>query len=356
MADGKTTTTFELNCPVPRVADDRIVLAHGGGGRLTHQLIEKIFLPAFSNAMLEQRHDGAVLPLDGSRLAFTTDSFVVRPLIFPGGTIGDLAIYGTVNDLAMCGARPLYLSAGFILEEGLEMDTLRTVVSSMQEAAATAGVKLVTGDTKVVDKGKGDGIFVNTSGIGVIESNVKTTIAPASVQVGDAVIVSGDLGRHGIAILSVREGLEFESPILSDTATIWPAVEALLNAGIEIHCLRDLTRGGLATTLNEIAADRNVCIKLDEASIPVDEIVQGACEILGLDPLYVANEGRFAIFVPPTQADATLEAMKKVPVSQGSVRVGKVEETPGRTVVLQSRIGGNRVVDMLSGEQLPRIC
>jgi hydrogenase expression/formation protein HypE len=356
MADGKTTTTFELNCPVPRVADDRIVLAHGGGGRLTHQLIEKIFLPAFSNAMLEQRHDGAVLPLNGSRLAFTTDSFVVRPLIFPGGTIGDLAIYGTVNDLAMCGARPLYLSAGFILEEGLEMDTLRTVVNSMQEAAATAGVKLVTGDTKVVDKGKGDGIFVNTSGIGVIESNVKTTIGPASVQVGDAVIVSGDLGRHGIAILSVREGLEFESPILSDTATIWPAVEALLNAGIEIHCLRDLTRGGLATTLNEIAADRNVCIKLEEASIPVDEIVQGACEILGLDPLYVANEGRFAVFVPPTQADATLEVMKKVPVSQGSVRVGKVEETAGRTVVLQSRIGGNRVVDMLSGEQLPRIC
>jgi hydrogenase expression/formation protein HypE len=356
MADGKTTTTFELNCPVPRVADDRIVLAHGGGGRLTHQLIEKIFLPAFSNAMLEQRHDGAVLPLNGSRLAFTTDSFVVRPLIFPGGTIGDLAIYGTVNDLAMCGARPLYLSVGFILEEGLEMDTLRTVVTSMQEAAATAGVKLVTGDTKVVDKGKGDGIFVNTSGIGVIESNVKTTIAPASVQVGDAVIVSGDLGRHGIAILSVREGLEFESPILSDTATVWPAVEALLNAGIEIHCLRDLTRGGLATTLNEIAADRNVCIKLEEASIPVDEIVEGACEILGLDPLYVANEGRFAVFVPPTQADATLEVMKKVPVSQGSVRVGKVEETPGRTVVLQSRIGGNRVVDMLSGEQLPRIC
>jgi hydrogenase expression/formation protein HypE len=356
MADGKTTTTFELNCPVPRVADDRIVLAHGGGGRLTHQLIEKIFLPAFSNAMLEQRHDGAVLPLNGSRLAFTTDSFVVRPLIFPGGTIGDLAIYGTVNDLAMCGARPLYLSVGFILEEGLEMDTLRTVVTSMQEAAATAGVKLVTGDTKVVDKGKGDGIFVNTSGIGVIESNVKTTIAPASVQVGDAVIVSGDLGRHGIAILSVREGLEFESPILSDTATVWPAVEALLNAGIEIHCLRDLTRGGLAPTLNEIAADRNVCIKLEEASIPVDEIVEGACEILGLDPLYVANEGRFAVFVPPTQADATREVMKKVPVSQGSVRVGKVEETPGRTVVLQSRIGGNRVVDMLSGVQLPRIC
>ena len=394
MADAKT---FQLNCPVPRVADDRIVLAHGGGGRLTHQLIEKIFIPAFGNSMLEQRHDGAVFPVAGARLAFTTDSFVVRPLIFPGGNIGDLAVNGTVNDLAMCGARPLYLSAGFILEEGLEMETLRTVVTSMQRAAAAANVKLVTGDTKVVDKGKGDGIFINTSGIGVIESpglakaarpgasqvkeegeerkerekehgmphispilrDVGTTepeIGPASVQPGDVVLVSGDLGRHGIAILSVREGLEFESPILSDCANLWPAVEALLKAGIEIHCLRDLTRGGLATTLNEIASDRNVCIKLEEAQIPVDEVVQGACEILGLDPLYVANEGRFAAFVPAVQADAALEVMKKVEVSQGAVRVGRVEETPGRTVVLQSRIGGNRVVDMLSGEQLPRIC
>jgi hydrogenase expression/formation protein HypE len=356
MADVKTKSSFNLSCPVPRVADDRIVLAHGGGGRLTHQLIEKIFIPAFSNSMLEQRHDGAVLPMNGSRLAFTTDSFVVRPLIFPGGNIGDLAVNGTVNDLAMCGARPLYLSAGFILEEGLEMETLRTVVTSMQEAAAKANVKLVTGDTKVVDKGKGDGIFVNTSGIGVIEANVKTTIGPASVQSGDVVIVSGDLGRHGIAILSMRGGLEFESPILSDCANLWPAVEALLNAGIEVHCLRDLTRGGLATTLNEIASDRNVCIKLEESLIPVDEIVQGACEILGLDPLYVANEGRFAVIVPASQADAALEIMKKVPVSEGSVRVGTVQPSPGRMVVLQSRIGGNRVVDMLSGEQLPRIC
>ena len=355
MADAKTPA-FNLSCPVPRVADDRIVLAHGGGGRLTHQLIEKIFIPAFGNPMLEQRHDGAVLPLNGSRLAFTTDSFVVRPLIFPGGNIGDLAVNGTVNDLAMCGARPLYLSAGFILEEGLEMETLRTVVNSMQQAAAKANVKLVTGDTKVVDKGKGDGIFINTSGIGVIESNVATEIGPAAVQSGDVVIVSGDLGRHGIAILSVREGLEFESPILSDCADVWPSVEALLNAGIEVHCLRDLTRGGLATTLNEIASDRNVCVKLEEALIPVNEVVQGACEILGLDPLYVANEGRFAVFVPASQADAAIEVMKKVEVSQGAVRVGRVEERPGRTVVLQSRIGGNRVVDMLSGEQLPRIC
>jgi len=381
MADVKT---FNLSCPVPRVADDRIVLAHGGGGRLTHQLIEKIFMPAFANDALEQRHDGAVVPVNGARLAFTTDSFVVRPLIFPGGNIGDLAVYGTVNDLAMCGARPLYLSAGFILEEGLEMVTLRTVVTSMQKAAANAGVKLVTGDTKVVDKGKGDGIFINTSGIGVIENRTRLVndlerarlqprrqepaatgasapegrpaIGPASVQPGDAVIVSGDLGRHGIAILSVREGLEFESPILSDCANVWPAVEALLNAGVEIHCLRDLTRGGLATTLNEIANDRNVCIKLEEALILVNEIVQGACEVLGLDPLYVANEGRFAVFVPAAQAEAAISVLRKTEVSQGAVRIGRVEESPGRTVVLQSRIGGNRVVDMLSGEQLPRIC
>ena len=355
MADAKINP-FNLSCPVPRVADDRIVLAHGGGGRLTHQLIEKIFIPAFSNAALEQRHDGALISLNGSRLAFTTDSFVVRPLIFPGGNIGDLAVNGTVNDLAMCGARPLYLSAGFILEEGLPMETLRIAVTSMQKAAAAANVQLVTGDTKVVDKGKGDGIFVNTSGIGVIESNLNHPITPASVQPGDAVLISGDLGRHGIAILSVREGLEFESPILSDCATVWPAVEALLNAGIEIHCLRDLTRGGLATTLNEIAADRNVCIRLEEALIPVDEVVQGACEILGLDPLYVANEGRFAVFLPEAQANAALEVLKKVEVSRASVRVGRVEESPERTVILQSRIGGNRVVDMLSGEQLPRIC
>jgi hydrogenase expression/formation protein HypE len=355
MADVKLNP-FNLNCPVPRVADDRIVLAHGGGGRLTHQLIEKIFIPAFSNAALDQRHDGAVVPVNGARLAFTTDSFVVRPLIFPGGNIGDLAVNGTVNDLAMCGARPLYLSAGFILEEGLEIETLRAVVTSMQQAAANANVKLVTGDTKVVDKGKGDGIFVNTSGIGVIESKVHMPIGPASVRPGDAVIVSGDLGRHGIAILSVREGLEFESPILTDCANVWPAVEALLNAGIEIHCLRDLTRGGLATTLNEIASDRNVCVRLEEALIPVHEVVQGACEILGLDPLYVANEGRFAVFIPDTEVDPALEIMRKVPVSQGSVRVGRVEQAPGRTVILQSRIGGNRVVDMLSGEQLPRIC
>ncbi|HET9405864.1 MAG TPA: hydrogenase expression/formation protein HypE [Candidatus Sulfotelmatobacter sp.] len=355
---------------MPRVSDDRIVLAHGGGGRLTHQLIEKIFLPAFSNPQLAQRHDGAVFAINGARLAFTTDSFVVRPLIFPGGNIGDLAVNGTVNDLAMCGAKPRYLSAGFILEEGLALGTLRAVVDSMRQAAADAGVHLVTGDTKVVDKGKGDGIFINTSGIGVIEiaagapgladfarpGNLEAQIGPAAVQPGDAVIVSGDLGRHGIAILSVREGLEFESPILSDCANVWPAVEALLQARIDVHCLRDLTRGGLATTLNEIAGDRGVCITLDEKLIPVNDAVQGACEILGLDPLYVANEGRFAAFVPQSEVELALDILRKVPVASGAVCVGRVEESPKGTVVLRSRIGGNRVVDMLSGEQLPRIC
>src|SRR3954454_5059648 len=350
------TKSFTLDCPLPITQHDHVQLAHGGCGKLMHYRLECVILPAFRSEQLEARHDGAVLNIGWARLAFSTDSYVVSQMFFPGGNIGSLAVNGTVNDLAMCGARPLYLSAGFILEEGLDMDTLRTVVSSMQEAAAKAAVQLVAGDTKVVDKGKGDGIFLNTSGIGVIEANVKSVIGPASVELGDVVIVSGDLGRHGIAILSVREGLEFESPVLSDTDSVWPAVEALLNAKIEIHCLRDLTRGGLATILNEIAADRSVCIKVHEAAIPVNEVVQGACEIFGLDPLYVANEGRFAVFVPAAQADAALDVMKKVPVSEGAVRVGIVEESPGRTVVLQSRIGGNRVVDMLSGEQLPRIC
>jgi hydrogenase expression/formation protein HypE len=278
----------------------------------------------------------------------------VQPLIVPGGNIGDLAVNGTVNDLAMCGARPLYLSTGFILEEGLATETLRVVVESMRQAAACAGVSLVTGDTKVVDKGKGDGIFINTAGIGVIEHAL--TIGPQAVSPGDAVLVSGDLGAHGIAILSVREGLEFEAPIVSDTAPLWAPVAALLAAGIEVHCLRDLTRGGLASTLNEIATTRRVGIRIDEASIPVEEAVRGACEILGLDPLYVANEGRFAAFVPATQGAQALEILSRFPVCRNAALAGKVTaEAPG-VVVLESRIGGNRVVDMLSGEQLPRIC
>jgi hydrogenase expression/formation protein HypE len=343
-----------LSCPVLRPADDVVLLAHGGGGKLTNQLIEKVFLPAFACGPLEARHDGAVVSLAGHRLAFTTDSYVVQPLIFPGGTIGDLAVNGTVNDLAMCGARPLYLSAGFILEEGLPMETLRTVVESMRTAAERAGVQLVTGDTKVVDKGKGDGVFINTAGIGIVETELE--IGPASVRAGDAIVVSGDLGPHGIAILSVREGLEFEAAIESDTAPLWKPVEALLQAGIELHCLRDLTRGGLSSALNEIATAARVGMQISESAVPVREAVRGACEILGLDPLYVANEGRLVAFVAEHDANRALALLRGFSVCQDAARIGSVVEAHAGTVTLESRIGGHRVLDMLSGEQLPRIC
>ena len=336
-------------CPAPLPSEDRILMAHGGGGKLTQQLIEKLFLPLFSNPALEARHDGAVVTVKGVRLAVSTDSYVVQPLFFPGGNIGDLAVYGTVNDLAMCGARPLYLTAGFILEEGLAMSTLGRVVDSMRAAALRAGVQLVAGDTKVVDKGKGDGVFINTAGIGVVETQL--AIAPSSVRPGDAVLLNGDLGTHGVAILSVREGLEFESEIMSDTAPLWEPVAALLDAGIEVHCLRDLTRGGLSSALNEIAGVAALTIRVDEAAIPVSAPVKGACEILGLDPLYVANEGRFTAFVPQQQAERALAAM-----GPAAVQIGEVTGEARPTVILRSRIGGNRVLDMLTGEQLPRIC
>jgi len=343
-----------LSCPLPLPAAERILLAHGGGGRLTNQLIEDIFLPAFANPALQARHDGAELAISGSRLTMTTDTYVVQPLVFPGGTIGDLAVNGTVNDLAMCGARPIALSAGFVLEEGLAMETLRRVVNSMRDAALVANVPIVTGDTKVVDKGKGDGIFINTTGVGVIVA--PNSIGPESVRAGDVVLVSGDLGAHGIAILSVREGLEFEGPVRSDTACLWPAVEALLEAGIEIHCLRDLTRGGLSSALNEIASVSGLRITVEEALIPISDIVRGACELLGLDPLYVANEGRFALFVADDDADRAMAILRSQSVSRGAVQVGTVFEHRSGIVTLRSRIGGNRVLDMMSGEQLPRIC
>lgn len=345
---------FNLTCPLPLPANDRIVLAHGGGGKLTNQLIERVFLPEFGNPALDARHDGAVLRIDGMRLAFTTDSYVVRPLLFPGGNIGDLAVNGTVNDLAMCGARPLYLSTGFILEEGLEMETLKLIVKSMQQAARRAGVELVTGDTKVVDKGKGDGVFINTAGIGVVAAGVE--VSPARVQPGDVILISGDIGAHGVAILSVREGLEFEAPVESDTAPLWEPVSALLEAGVDVHCLRDLTRGGLASALNEIAAARGVGMRIEETAIPVQEPVKAACEILGLDPLYVANEGRFAAWVPERDAERALAILRRCAVCACAARAGEVLSGPAGTVLLKSRIGGTRVVDMLSGEQLPRIC
>ena len=345
---------FALTCPIPIADYPTILLAHGGGGKLMHQLIEKMIAPAFKNTVLDVRHDSAVLSFNGTRLAFTTDSFVVHPLFFPGGDIGQLAVNGTVNDLAMCGARPLYLSAGLIIEEGLPMETLWRVVQSMQQAAQAAGVHFVTGDTKVVDKGKGDGLFINTSAIGVLEHDL--VIAPSSVRPGDAILLSGDLGRHGIAIMAVREGLAFESEIQSDCAPLYELIRQLLEAGIRIHCLRDLTRGGLASALIEIAEVAGLSIGLDERSLPIREDVQGACEMLGLDPMYVANEGRFVAFVEAADAERALSILHSHPLGIGASQVGRVTDGQPGLVSLKSRIGVNRIVDMLSGEQLPRIC
>jgi hydrogenase expression/formation protein HypE len=296
-------------------------------------LIEKMILPAFNSPLLETRHDGAVFELGGARLAFTTDSYVVNPLFFPGGDIGSLAINGTVNDLSMCGARPVYLSCGLILEEGLAMETLWAVVQSLKQSAEAAGVQLVTGDTKVVDRGKGDGVFINTAGVGIVEHGL--TIAPSSVRAGDAVLLSGDLGRHGIAIMAMRQGLEFESQIESDCAPL---------------------NGGLGTTLIEIAEATGLQITIDEMKIPVRDDVAGACEVLGFDPLYLANEGRMIVFVPQGEVTRALELLRGSPHTSGAVEIGRVSEERGGLVKMKSSIGTTRIIDMLSGEQLPRIC
>ena len=345
---------FTITCPVPVNPADFVTLAHGGGGRLMHQLLEQFVLPAFRSEELEARHDGAVLKVGQTRLAFTTDSYVVAPLFFPGGDIGTLAVNGTINDLAMCGARPLVLSTAFIIEEGLPFETLKGVLDSIAKTSREAGVKVVTGDTKVVDRGKGDGLFVNTAGIGVIEH--QQFIAPTSVRAGDAVLLSGDVGRHGVAIMAVREGLEFESTIQTDCATLAASVQAMLDANIEIHCLRDLTRGGLATGLIEIAESSRLHINIAEAEIVVEEKVRGACEILGLDPLYLANEGRFVAMVPEKQAERALDIMRSCSVSSHARRIGTVTEAPASLVTVESCIGTRRILDMHSGEQLPRIC
>jgi hydrogenase expression/formation protein HypE len=345
---------FQLECPIPISDYPTVTLAHGGGGKLMHQLLEKMVLPAFKNDLLESRHDGAVFPIGNARLAFTTDSYVVQPLFFPGGDIGSLAVNGTVNDLAMCGARPLYLSCGMILEEGLPMETLWRVVQSLKSSAELAGVQLVTGDTKVVDKGKGDGVFLNTAGIGVIEHGLK--IGPTSVREGDAVLLSGDVGRHGIAIMATREGLEFESTIESDCAPLHGTVNRLIEAGVDVHCLRDLTRGGLGTTLIEIAEASKLQIAIEEMRIAVRDDVAGACEVLGFDPLYLANEGRMVVLVPERVAERALEILRSGPGGEYASRIGTVKTDAPGLVTLKSRIGTTRIVDMLSGEQLPRIC
>jgi hydrogenase expression/formation protein HypE len=341
-------------CPAPILDHKTIVLGHGSGGKLSHQLVQKMILPAFRNPALEAQHDGAVLAMHGGRIAFSTDSYVVNPIFFPGGNIGDLAVNGTVNDLAMCGARPQYLSASFIIEEGLSMDDLWRIVCSMSGAAKAAGVLLVTGDTKVVDRGKGDKIFINTSGIGVVPQDVN--IDPALANPGDVIIVSGPVASHGMAIMSVREGLEFETAIESDTAPLNGLVERILSVNPDIHVLRDPTRGGVAGVLNEIAEKSRTGIVIDEVSLPVRDDVRGACEILGLDPLYVANEGRLIVFVPRSEAGQMLDEMRAHASGRESVIIGEVVPDHPGLVVMRTRIGGSRVVDMLSGEQLPRIC
>ena len=340
---------------MPFVDSPTVQLAHGGGGRQSQRLIEGLLVPAFDDPRLRLLHDGALLELGGARLAFSTDTFVVHPHFFPGGDIGTLAVHGTVNDVAMCGARPVALSLAFVLEEGFPVADLERIVASIAHASRAAGVGVVTGDTKVVDRGKGDGIFVNTSGIGVVLEDAD--VSPLRVRPGDRILLSGPIADHGVAILSVREGLQFETTIESDTACLAPMAEAVVAAtGRGTHVLRDPTRGGVASTLCEIAQAAGVGIELDEAAIPVREEVRGACEILGLDPLYVANEGKMIAIVAPEEADRALEAMRRAPHGSEAAAIGEVVDTHPSRVVLRGRIGGRRVVEMLSGEQLPRIC
>lgn len=349
-----TDDLSNLSCPVPIGTYKQILLAHGGGGKLTHQLIQEMIAPQFANELLSPLHDGAVFSVKGGHLAFSTDSFVVNPIFFPGGTIGDLAVNGTVNDLAMCGAKPRYLSAAFIIEEGMTMEELWRVIVSMKDAADRAGVMLVTGDTKVVDRGKGDKIFITTSGVGILEDGVN--IHPANARPGDVVILSGPIGLHGIAVLSIREGLEFETEIMSDTAALNSLVENMLHVEKNIRVLRDPTRGGIASALNEIAESAGVGIMISEENIPVPEEVRGACEILGLDPLYVANEGKLLAVVPPESAGRILTVMRSHPLGRDAVAIGEIMKSDAGIVLMKTRVGSTRVVNMLSGEQLPRIC
>jgi len=344
----------ELSCPAPLAAKDTILLGHGSGGKLSAELVRDVFLPSLSNAVLARLDDQAVVNVGGQRLAMTTDSFVVKPLFFPGGDIGSLAVHGTVNDLAMGGAKPLFLSAAFILEEGFSIEMLRSIVASMHRAAAAAGVQVVTGDTKVVERGKGDGIFINTTGIGVVPEGLDLSADRA--RPGDKVLLSGSIGEHGIAILAQREGLEFESEITSDSAALHTLVAQMLGASTEIRCMRDPTRGGVSSTLNEIAQQSRVGIEIEEKAIPVREEVRGACELLGLDPLYVANEGKLVAIVAADAAEDVLKAMQQHPLGRDARMIGTVKkENPG-LVTMRTPLGTTRVVDMLAGDQLPRIC
>lgn len=348
----KDLTAF--SCPVPLPARERILLGHGSGGKLSADLLQQVFLPALGNPVLNRLDDQAIVSLNGVRLAVTTDSFVVKPLFFRGGNIGSLAVHGTINDLAMGGAEPLWLSAAFILEEGLPLETLKRVVDSMHEAAANAGVQIITGDTKVVEKGSADGLFINTTGIGRVRDGV--SLSASNARSGDTILVSGFVGDHGIAILAEREGLQFETQVTSDSAPLHELVGQLLAATPEIRCLRDPTRGGLSSTLNEIAASSSVGMELEETAIPVREEVRGACEMLGLDALYVANEGKLVAVVAPAAAQSALQALRNHPLGKDAAIIGRVTTEHPRMVVLRTPLGTTRIVDMLAGDQLPRIC
>lgn len=341
-------------CPIPLQHYPTIVMGHGSGGRMMADLIQHMFASAFENDILNQMGDSAVLRINGTRLAFTTDSFVVSPLFFPGGDIGELAINGTVNDLAMSGARPLFLSSGFILEEGLSMETLGRIVESAARACRNANVQLITGDTKVVNKGHGDGLYINTTGLGLIPQGID--ISSRNAQPGDAVIVSGTLGDHGIAILSVREGLQFETEIRSDTAPLNGLVDAILNVTQDVHCLRDATRGGLSAVLNELASSSKVGVEFEEKRVPLKAEVNAACEMLGLDPYDIANEGKLVAIIPVDQAEAVLDTMRAHPLGQDAARIGTVVPSHPGLVLAKTSIGGSRVVDLPVGELLPRIC
>jgi hydrogenase expression/formation protein HypE len=334
---------------------DKILLGHGSGGRMMRELIEKHFIPVFGNGYGLGSEDSAVIPAPAStRVALTTDSYVVNPIFFPGGNIGDLAVNGTVNDLSMSGATPLYITVGFIIEEGFSLSDLGLVIASMKKAADEAGVKIVAGDTKVVDRGKADGIFINTAGFGILPEGI--SVSPRNIRPGDVIIISGTIGDHGMAVMSKREGLGFEAEIFSDSAPLNSLVKDILSVCPEVRAFRDPTRGGLASTLIEFAEESGTCILISEKTLPVTSAVRGACEILGLDPLYVANEGKLAAAVPPDKADIVLDAMRKNPYGKGAVIIGEVTPSPKGKVLMKTHIGGTRIIDMLAGEQLPRIC
>ena len=347
-------TVIDMTCPSPLPARNTILLGHGSGGKLSNELVRDVFLPALGNPELDRLEDQAIVTIGGQRLAFTTDSFVVKPLFFPGGDIGSLAVHGTINDLAVGGAKPLFLSAAFIIEEGFSTEELRRIVDSMHRAAEAAGVEVVTGDTKVVEKNKGDGIFITTTGIGAVAGNVDLSASYA--RPGDKVLLSGPIGEHGIAILAQRAGLEFETEIQSDSAALHTLVADIIPLSREIRCMRDPTRGGVSSTLNEIAQQSHVAIEIEEQFIPVCEEVRGACELLGLDPLYVANEGKLVAIVSPAAAEEVLRTMRWNPLGEQTQIIGTVKiDRPG-LVTMRTSFGTTRVVDMLAGDQLPRIC